>query len=197
MKGYLMNNIVKAVVCLFFILGLGVEASPATKQGVHFEDEIAIAGNYLNLHGIGTLTWGLLVKVYMVALYKPDTVRIEQLLEDVPKRLEFYFLVDTKASDFQNSGFDLMVQNVGEKKAESLDKELKAFNSFYRDVKAGQRYMFTYIPGRGLEMALDGEVLGQVKGEEFAAAYLSIWLGPKPVSANLQKGLFHKEMKIE
>ena len=192
-----MNYILKAVMCLFLILGLCVDAFPVTKKGVYFADEITITGNRLDLHGIGTLTWGFWVKVYMVALYKPDTVRLEQLLENVPKRLEFYFFVNMEASDFQNTGFDLMVQNVGEKRAKSLNKELQEFNSFYRDVKAGQRYVFTYIPGQGLEMVLDGEVLGQVKGDEFASAYLSIWLGPEPVSMDLQKGLFQKEMKIE
>ncbi|MGB3648542.1 MAG: chalcone isomerase family protein, partial [Desulfobulbales bacterium] len=71
------------------------------------------------------------------------------------------------------------------------------FNSFYRDVKAGQRYVFSYVPGQGLEMELDGEVLGKVAGAEFAAAYMSIWLGPKPVSRGLQEGLFDPATRME
>jgi len=64
-------------------------------------------------------------------------------------------------------------------------------------VKAGQRYVFTYVPGQGLEMTLDGEVLGKVAGEEFASAYMSIWLGPKPVSRDLQEGLFDPATRME
>jgi hypothetical protein len=124
-------------------------------------------------------------------------VHVDQVLQDVPKCLEYYFFVDMKASDFQDTGFQLMAQNVGEEKARSLIPELEKFNSLYRDVKAGQRYVFTYVPGQGLEMTLDGEVLGKVAGEEFASAYMSIWLGPKPVSRGLQEGLFDPATRME
>jgi hypothetical protein len=147
--------------------------------------------------GIGLLKWKYVVKVYLVGLYKPSWVPVDQVLEDVPKRLEYYFFVDMKASDFQDTGFQLMAQNVGEEKARSLMQELEIFNSFYRDVKAGQRYIFSYVPGHGLEMELDGEVLGKVANAEFAAAYMSIWLGPMPVSKSLQKGLFDPASKME
>jgi len=40
-------------------------------------------------------------------------------------------------------------------------------------------------------MALDDEVLGVVQGAEFAAAYVSIWLGPIQVSKSLQDGMFN------
>ena len=158
---------------------------------------MTVGGEQLTLHGIGLLKWKYLVNVYLVSLYKPAGVPVDQVLQDVPKRLEYYFFVDMKASDFQNTGFQLMAQNVGEEKAKSMTRELEAFNSLYRDVKAGQRYTFTYLPGQGLEMALDGRVLGKVTGDEFAAAYLSIWLGPKPVSRDLQEGLFDPATKLK
>jgi hypothetical protein len=169
----------------------------ATNRGVHFENEITVGNEQLTLHGIGLLKWKYLVNVYLVGLYKPARVPVDQVLQDVPKRLDYYFFVDMKASDFQDTGFQLMAQNVGEEKAKSMTSELEAFNSLYRDVKAGQRYTFTYLPGQGLEMALDDRVLGQVRGDEFAAAYLSIWLGPNPVSQGLQEGLFDPATKLE
>ena len=46
-------------------------------------------------------------------------------------------------------------------------------------------------------MELDGEVLGNVASTEFAAAYMSIWLGPMPVSKSLQKGLFDPASKMD
>ena len=182
---------VAAAACLVLLAAaLSAEAAAATNKGVHFEDEMTVGGELLFLHGIGLLKWKYVVNVYLVGLYKPAGVPVDQVLKDVPKRLEYYFFVDMKASDFQNTGFQLMAQNVGEQKARNLTPELEAFNSLYQDVKAGQRYTFTYLPGQGIEMALDGRVLGQVTGDEFAAAYLSIWLGPNPVSRGLQEGLF-------
>jgi len=187
-----------AAVCLFILAAVYPgEVFAATNRGVHFENEITVGNEQLTLHGIGLLKWKYLVNVYLVGLYKPARVPVDQVLQDVPKRLDYYFFVDMKASDFQDTGFQLMAQNVGEEKAKSMTGELEAFNSLYRDVKAGQRYTFTYLPGQGLEMALDDRVLGQVRGDEFAAAYLSIWLGPNPVSQGLQEGLFDPATKLE
>ena len=189
---------VAAAVCIFILAAAYPgDAAAATNKGVHFEEEMTVGGELLSLHGIGLLKWKYVVNVYLVGLYKPAGVPVDQVLKDVPKRLEYYFFVDMKASDFQDTGFQLMAQNVGEQKAKSLAPELEAFNSLYQDVKAGQRYTFTYLPGRGIEMALDGQVLGQVRGDEFAAAYLSIWLGPNPVSRGLQKGLFDPATRTE
>ena len=173
------------------------ETAAATNRGVNFEDEITIDGNQLTLHGVGLLKWKYLVNVYLVGLYKPADVPVDQVLQEVPKCLDFYFFVDMKASDFQDTGLQLMAQNIGEKKARSLMPELEKFNSFYRDVKAGQRYVFTHIPGKGLEMTLAGEVLGKVTSDKFAIAYMSIWLGPRPVSKGLQEGLFEPVVKVE
>ena len=186
------------VLCIFILAAAYPgEMAAATNRRVHFEDEMTIAGKQLTLYGIGLLKWKYVVKVYLVGLYKPAWVRVDQVLQDVPKRLEYYFFVDMKASDFQDTGFQLMAQNVGEEKAKSLIQELEIFNSFYRNVKAGQRYVFSYVPGQGLEMALDGEVLGKVEGAEFAAAYMSIWLGPEPVSRGLQEGMFDPATRMK
>ena len=183
----------------FFILtltfaGNGVAAS---NRGIEYRDDITIDGKALSLEGIGLLKWKFLVNVYLVGFYKPEQVPVAQVLEDIPKRLEYYFFVDMKASDFQDTGFQLMAGNVGEEKARSLVKELEELNSLYRDVKAGQRYTLTYLPGKGVEMALDGKVLGLVQGAEFAAAYFAIWLGPDPVSKTLQEGMFDPSTKSQ
>jgi len=100
-----------------------------------------------------------------------------------------------QANDFQRNGFQLMARNIGEEKAKSFTRELAAFNKLYQDVKAGQRYTITFLPGKGLEMALDGQILGLVLGDAFGSAYLSIWLGPDPVSKGLQEGMFTPALK--
>jgi len=184
--------------CLFIFVFIFTDNSiAAASMGIEFKDEITVDGHSLSLHGIGLLKWKYLVKVYLVGLYKPEQVTVDRVLGDIPKRLEYYFFVDMKASDFQDTGFQLMARNVGEEKAKRLTEELKALNKLYKDVKAGQRYTLTYLPGRGVEMALDGKVLGSVQGAEFAAAYFSIWLGPDPVSKSLQEGMFDTATRSE
>lgn len=159
-------------------------------RGVKYSDFIVLQGVNLPVRGVGLLRWKYFFKVYQVALYMPENVKTSDVLKDVPKRLEYYFFVDMKAEDFQTTGMPLMVRNVGEQKASNVKQELDTFNGFYQDVKEGQRYTITYEPGRGTSLALQGKELGVVPGADFGAAYFSIWLGPDPVSKELQEGLF-------
>ena len=47
--------------------------------------------------------------------------------------------------------------------------------------------MLTYIPGRGTELALNGETKGLIKGANFAVAVFSIWLGSKPINKSFKR----------
>lgn len=178
------------IVFLLWSMTTPPRSNAAANRGIRFEDEVRIDGYTLALQGIGLLKWKYIINVYLVGLYKPPGLPLDRLAENVPKRLEYYFFVDMEADDFRRTGFDLMARNVGKEKAGILAGKLAEFNKLYRDVKAGQRYTLTFLPGRGLEMSLDGEVLGVVEGDEFGSAYLSIWLGPDPVSKSLQEGMF-------
>ena len=190
-----MNLSLSAKILTFIILFVQLMLSfadntvAATIKGIHFEDEITVEGQVLTLHGIGLLKWKYIVDVYLVALYKPPNIPVAEILENVPKRLEYYFFVDMKAHDFQSTGYELMARNIGEDNAQRLTEKLDAFNELYQDVKEGQRYSLTFLPGNGLDMSLDGKSLGVVKGDKFGSSYLSIWLGPDPVSKSLQEGL--------
>jgi hypothetical protein len=56
----------------------------------------------------------------------------------------------------------------------------------YVDVQPGDRYSLTYIPGRGTELALNGEPRGVIEGAEFAAALFSIWIGREPIDKSFK-----------
>ncbi len=192
-------RIYKKIIVYFFIFlltsSISQFAHAAINRGIFFQDEITVGGRLLTLQGIGLLKWKYLIKVYSVGFYMPSHISSAKALEDIPKLLEYYFFINMKAKDFQTTGFELMALNVGEEKALSLRDQLFKLNSFYQDVKAGQRYTLTYTPSRGLELALDGKVLGILNDADFASAYFSIWLGPNPVSKELQKGLFDSSTK--
>lgn len=59
----------------------------------------------------------------------------------------------------------------------------------YEDVKPGDRYALTYIPGRGTELSLNGLRKGVISGADFGRAYYRIWLGEHPIDASLRDQL--------
>ena len=68
----------------------------------------------------------------------------------------------------------------------SLEEPINRFNTFYRDVRPGDRYALTYLPGLGIELALNGERLGIIEGEELASAIFAIWFGDNPADESLK-----------
>ena len=187
----MLSSSLKEIVILIFSavqIGFIGSAVGAQSRGIHFQDTIHVNGYELKLRGVGILQ-KFIFKGYLVGLYLPKDVALEDALTDVPKRLEYYFYRDMKAEDFRSTGAPLMAQNVGNAVTERLKPQLTAFNELYRDVKKTQRYTITYIPGMGTELGLEGESLGWVPGSDFAAAYFAIWLGPNPVSEELKEGL--------
>lgn len=174
-----------------FVLAVGfmsaLPAYPSVIEGVRFETRMDHQGVDLELKGTALLRYMVFIKAYVGAIYLPAEVQPDQALEDVPKRLviEYFHAID--AEGFREATREAVWRNVNERLFARIEPRLSKLNSFYRDVKPGDRYSLTYIPGRGTELALNDEVLGVVDGAEFARAMFSIWIGPQPIDRNFKR----------
>ena len=64
------------------------------------------------------------------------------------------------------------------------------FNGFFKEsAKKGEKIVITYIPGKGTEVSIKGQVKGVIEGKDFMEAMFSIWFGPYPPSKGLKKGM--------
>ncbi len=173
------------------ILGLCIDKSTAIQiHGVYFQDSVTTGDMVLKFRGAGLLKW-LFFKVYTAALYMPPDVSGENVLDDVPKKMEFHYLSNMSADQFKESGEPILLKNASADELARIRPEIDAINSMYRDVTKGDRYTLTYIPGKGTELALNGEVLGRIGGYEFAAIYYRIWLGENPVDDDFKSMLLN------
>ena len=57
------------------------------------------------------------------------------------------------------------------------------------DVKSSERLTFIRKPGAGLQVDVNGTVKGTIKGDDFAKAFLSIWLGASPPNPDIKTGM--------
>ena len=48
---------------------------------------------------------------------------------------------------------------------------------------------FTWRPGVGLEIAIDGKPRGTVPGDDLARTLFTVWFGPTPGDENLKRGM--------
>ena len=161
------------------LLALPVQA--AEVAGIKFSETYVANGKTLQLAGTGLLRyWGF--KAYTGALYLEKEAAVDEVLSDRAKRLELEYFRAIKGEDFGPATDKFIAKNVDAATYERLRPQIEFYNSLYEDVEPGDRYSLTYIPGRGTELALNGEPKGIIEGTEFAAAVFSIWLGSKPIN---------------
>lgn len=177
---------------LFAISTLNIPAptiSSAEVEGREFSEAFSTENKELNLIGVGLLRY-LGFKAYTGAFYLEAGITQEKALSDVAKRIEIEYLRSIKGKDFGPATDKGIAQNVDLETYKRLRAQIDYHNALYEDVKPGDRYSLTYIPGRGTELALNGTPKGIIEGADFASAVFSIWLGPKPVNKSFKNQLF-------
>jgi hypothetical protein len=158
-------------------------------EGVEFDEEITAGDRMLALQSLGLLRYRVLFKGYVAALYLEPGAAPESALDAVPERLKLEYFWEIGGEKFGPAAESVLERNLDEESLERLRPQIEALHQQYRDVKPGDRYALTYLPGEGTELAKNGLRLALVPGEEFAPAYFGIWLGEDPLDRDLRDQL--------
>lgn len=180
------------LVMILFVLLTGLTQAVEIK-GVRFRDSLVVDQVELKLNGVAVLKWALLFDVYAGALYLPGGIPEQSWSNDIPKRLELSYFREIEAKDFAEASDKILQDNLLPAEYQPLAKRLQTFYGFFQDVKPGDRYSINYIPGKGTELRLNEQPLGQVPGADFAAAYFGIWLGAQPLSEEFRNRLLEND----
>jgi hypothetical protein len=163
-----------------------------TVEGVRFAGVYEGEGFSLRFHNAALLRYKIVFRGYVVALYLPDGADPASALGPVAKRLEFSYFWKIPGPEFGKAGEEILTRNVDLQTVTALRERLDSINLAYKDVKPGDRYALTYRPGKGTELSFNGKPLVLVEGDDFAAAYFSIWLGKKPIDEDLKNELLRR-----
>lgn len=163
-----------------------------TVEGVRFAGVYEGEGFSLRFHNAALLRYKIVFRGYVVALYLPDGADPASALGPVAKRLEFSYFWKIPGPEFGKAGEEILTRNVDLQTVTALRERLDSINLAYKDVKPGDRYALTYRPGKGTELSFNGKPLVLVEGDDFAAAYFSIWLGKEPIDEDLKNELLRR-----
>jgi len=161
-------------------------------EGVRFPEQLQMGEAQLQLRGAGLLRYRSVFKAYVAALYLDEAAPADDVLGEVPRRLEIEYFWSISADRFAEATIEGISRNVDAEALEGLRSRIATFNELYEDIEPGDRYSLTYLPGRGTELALNGRAMGVVAGADFASALFAIWLGPNPLSEGLRRELLAK-----
>lgn len=177
--------VVPALVALLCALPLAAREL----SGVKMPDTTTVGGKTLRLNGLG-LRKKAIFKVYVGGLYveTPGHDAAAILASDGPKAVRMQFLRGIgreKLVEAFQEGFE---GNAKDKMA-SQKPGIDRFLGMVSDVKDGDVWTFAYDPAKGMAVWHGDKEVGTIEGKEFAQALFSIWLGPKPPSEDLKKGM--------
>ena len=160
-------------------------------HGVNVPEQIQVQTSSLTLNGLGLRQATLLkVNVYVAALYvaQKSTDANAILAANTPKHLVLHFVRDVDGADIKKAWEEGFEDNA-KAQLPALKERIEQLQAWMVDMKSGQTLTFTSKPDAGIEVDVNGTVQGTVAGEDFATAFLAIWLGPKPPNPGLKEGL--------
>jgi hypothetical protein len=184
-----MKRTLRVVVPALAALLLGLPAAAKELAGVQMADTFVVGGKTLQLNGLG-LRKKAIFKVYVGGLYVevPGHDAAAIIASDGPKAIRMHFLRGIgreKLVEAFQEGFE---GNAKDKMA-SQKATIAKFLAMTTDVKDGEVWTFAYDPAKGTTVSHGEREVGTIEGPEFAKALFSIWLGPKPPTEDLKKGM--------
>jgi hypothetical protein len=186
----------RTCVCLATALLLATAALAAEVAGVKLDEKVNIAPNApeLALNGAGVRT-RFFIRVYVAGLYLSEK---RAAAEDVlglagAKRMSLAMLRDVTAQQFAealNEGFSANNTPADQERYKAQLADLNAIMMALGQVKKGDTIALDYLPEVGMRLRVNGADQGKpIADEGFYRALLKVWLGDKPVDADLKKAL--------
>jgi hypothetical protein len=178
---------------LIGLVGFAAVASAAEVGGVKVPDSVSVAGNELVLNGAGVRT-RVFFKVYVSSLYLPkknaDAAAV--VGGEGAKRVRIDMLRNVSADDFANALSEGLKANNSEAELAAVKPQVDQLTAIMKsmgEAKQGNVITLDYVPGQGTVVTHEGKALGTIPGDAFNRALLKIWLGDRPIQADLKKAM--------
>lgn len=153
-----------------------------------FPVKVAVANSPLKLCSQAELKAFRLIHVGRAALYLQDCNKIPDIFSFSQKQLRFLYDTPIPAKAFREASYEYLKINLGQK-FNQWKASFDQFNNNYQDIKVGDYYDLVYDPLTGLLLQLNGKDLATLQDPNIALAYLNVWFGHKPFSADLKNTL--------
>lgn len=185
----------KSLISLALLLSVSLSTialNAASLAGVSLPDSQQVAGKNLVLNGLGLRT-KMMVKVYVAGLYLEQKSSDPSAImkSDTPKKIVMHFTHGASKSqmaDAFNEGFSDNSPDA----MKTMKSDIARLNGALDNINSGDEMVFTYVPGTGTTLAINGKDKVTIAGQPFEEALLSVWLGPKPPTADLKTGMLGK-----
>jgi long-chain acyl-CoA synthetase len=178
-----------AIMLMGLVLAFPVLA--AEVGGVKLDDKVSVGGQELVLNGAGLRT-RLVFKVYVGSLYLPaKATDLAGVLGKGPRRVQMTLLRNLSGDDLVGALVDGLKANNSPQELDAVKAQtdqLVAIMKAFGEAKEGSVVALDFVDG-ATNIGFNGAAKGSIPGEPFNRALMKIWLGDKPVQADLKKAM--------
>ena len=163
-------------------------ASAREVGGFDFPEEATVGDAVLALNGVGVRE-RFFFDIYAAGLYLPERTQdaARAIEADVPKRIAVRFLY--RHVSRQQAVDALRWRLIESPAAASIRDQVETFIGWLDDYERGDTILFDYVPGVGTTVTLQGVTRGMMPGASFMRAVWGIFLGDKPITERLKRGM--------
>lgn len=126
------------------------------------------------------------MKAFIAGFYLEKNVSSQDVFDNVSKRIEVEYLVHIPDEKLEKYTEKLMRKNTEPDQFASFTDELILMRRYFVDLKPGDRYALTYIPGMGTRFELNNTFVGVIPGKEFSDSLFATWVGDKPMDMRIK-----------
>ena len=189
-----MNRMVKSVAAASFGISVGVFASVALAAevgGVKLDDKVSMGAQELVLNGAGVRT-RVVFKVYVASLYLPQKAAdLAGVLSKSPRRIQLNILRTLSGDQLVDALNEGLAENNTAAELAAVKPQVEALATImksFKELKEKDVVTLDLVDG-ATRIGLNGEAKGSIGGDTFNQALTKVWLGDKPVQADLKKSL--------
>lgn len=138
-------------------------------------------------------------QVYAIGLYLPEPRRSAESAIAMPgaKRIEMNVLREITAEQLSSALAEGITENHPPAEVERFRPRMSMLDRVMQDigkVGRGTRIAIDWLPVGVTRVVVDGRPRGEpIAGEDFYRALMRIWLGERPVSDNLKRGMLGRD----
>jgi hypothetical protein len=166
-------------------------AMTAEVGGIALEDRTTVGGQELVLNGAGIRT-RVIFKVYVASLYLPQQAGdVQGVLAESPRRIQLNLLRTLSADQLAEALSDGLAEANAPADLAAVKPQadqLLAIMKAFKEIREKDVVTLDFVDG-ATKVGWNGEVKGTIPGAAFNQALTKIWLGDKPVQADLKKAL--------
>jgi Chalcone isomerase-like len=186
LAGKLAGKLVGMLVGMFAAVALAAEVG-----GVRLDDKVSVGAQELVLNGAGVRT-RVVFKVYVASLYLPQkATELAAVLAKSPRRIQLNLLRTLSADQLVEALNEGLAENNTAAELGAVKSQVDALATImksFKEIKEKDVITLDFVDG-ATRIGLNGEAKGNIGGDAFNQALTKVWLGEKPVQADLKKSL--------